>query len=376
MLPAQFVMLEQLPTTPNGKLDRKALPRVQFGSDRAAVSPRDETERKIAALFGELLRLPAVGVHDSFFDLGGHSLLGTELVFRLRREFGVNLALKSLFEAPSVAGLAAAVRAPVTVAGGKLPRNVVLARQGSGVPWFCFPALAGTAAPYLASVVGNAGPSAFLLEAPGLEHDLPLDGVDALAQVFADAIRQVAPSGPVRLLGWSFGATTAFVAARLLANEGRAIEQLLLVDPALPGTALGSLDERQLAASFIFDVAEAVGKLGALAALSESEQARLRLRNPAEMFHVAKSLGVFPASTSSSDFTKRFSVYTASARALYRFAPVAPADTYTGTARILATSQGNGQATVSWRPLLPRADFTLLEASHYTILEHLRELLD
>jgi amino acid adenylation domain-containing protein len=376
MLPAHFVTLDRLPTTPNGKLDRQALPtELQLDPRPGSVAPRDALERKLAAIFGELLRLPEVSVFDDFFDLGGHSLLGTELVFRLRREFGVSLPLKSLFETPTVAGLAAVVRAPIIYARDRLPDNVVLARQGPGVPWFCFPALAGTAAAYLRSVTSSAGSSVFLLEAPGLGGGAALADVRALAARFSDAVRSVAPDGPVRFVGWSFGAMTAFVAARLLASEGRAVEQLLLVDPAVPGITQPVLDERQLAADFVVDVAESVGKLQNLQTLSDDEQARLRLRSPAEMFHVAKSLGIFPSSTSSSDFERRLSVYTASARALSEFAPTAATDAYSGAAHIVAASCGNGQDTARWRTLLPRARFTLVEASHYTILEHLRELL-
>jgi len=378
MLPAHFVTLDRLPTTPNGKLDRHALPTALQRDPRpGAVAPRDEIERKVAAIFGELLRLPEVSVFDDFFDLGGHSLLGTELVFRLRREFGVSLALKSLFETPTVAGLAAVVRAPLIPARDRLPDNVVLARQGPGVPWFCFPALAGTAAPYLPSVTSRAGSSVFLLEAPGVVGEgAPLSDVNALAARFFDAIRRVAPDGPVRLMGWSFGATTAFVAARLLASEGRVVEQLLLLDPALPGMTRAVLDARQLAVAFIVDVAESVGKLEDLRALSDDERARLQRRRPGEMFHVAKSLGIFPSSTTPSDFQRRFSVYTASARALSEFAPVVATDAYPGPAHIVSASAGNGRATASWQKLLPRARFTLVDASHYTILEHLRELLD
>ena len=100
MLPAHFVMLERLPLTPNGKLDRKALPKkLELGAGVDSVGPRDETERKVATIFCELLGAPQVSVFDNFFDLGGHSLLGAELVFRLRREFSVTVAMKSLFEA-------------------------------------------------------------------------------------------------------------------------------------------------------------------------------------------------------------------------------------------------------------------------------------
>ncbi|HXU44819.1 MAG TPA: amino acid adenylation domain-containing protein, partial [Thermoanaerobaculia bacterium] len=112
MVPALFVPLPELPLTPNGKVDRKALPVPE--ADRAAlaasyVAPRTETEARAAALWAELLGLPRVGIEDPFFELGGHSLLAMQLVLKLREAFAVDLPLQSLFEQPTVAGLAAEI---------------------------------------------------------------------------------------------------------------------------------------------------------------------------------------------------------------------------------------------------------------------------
>jgi amino acid adenylation domain-containing protein len=112
MLPSIFVRLAELPRTPNGKLDRRALP--AFVQDRDAlggvyVAPRTPLEERLAALFGELLRLERVGIHDSFFDLGGHSLLATQLLSRIRSLFQVEVPLRVLFAKPFVADLALAI---------------------------------------------------------------------------------------------------------------------------------------------------------------------------------------------------------------------------------------------------------------------------
>jgi hypothetical protein len=118
MVPSLFVTLESLPLTPNGKVDRKALPEPsQARPDLRApyVAPRTPLELELAELCAQVLGLespngqPAVGIHDNFFDLGGHSLLGTRLVFLLREKYGLeasDLPLRSLFEQPTVASLA------------------------------------------------------------------------------------------------------------------------------------------------------------------------------------------------------------------------------------------------------------------------------
>ena len=107
MVPAAWVVLEALPLTPNGKVDRRALPRPQAeGESGERVAPRDEAEGAVAAVFAELLEVPEVGAFDDFFALGGHSLLATRVVSRLGRTFGVEVPLRALFEAPTVAALA------------------------------------------------------------------------------------------------------------------------------------------------------------------------------------------------------------------------------------------------------------------------------
>jgi len=118
MVPSAFVFLDALPLLPGGKIDRHALRETNIGQlapDIAAedsyIGPSDEVERKIAGLWQNLLGVERVGVYDSFFDLGGHSLLGAQLIAMLQTEFAVELPLHSILENPTVAGMAERIKA-------------------------------------------------------------------------------------------------------------------------------------------------------------------------------------------------------------------------------------------------------------------------
>ncbi|HSN99708.1 MAG TPA: amino acid adenylation domain-containing protein, partial [Candidatus Nanopelagicales bacterium] len=110
MEPSDFVLLDALPLTPNGKVNRSALPSPARGRPEgaaAAAAPRSAVEELVAEIMAQVLDLPRVDVFDNFFELGGHSLLATQVISRLRRSLGVEVPLRALFEAPTVAGLAA-----------------------------------------------------------------------------------------------------------------------------------------------------------------------------------------------------------------------------------------------------------------------------
>ena len=108
MVPALWVELESLPLTPNGKIDKNALPDpdVTERLSKQYEAPRNETEEKLAAIWTELLGVEKVGIRDNFFELGGHSLLATRAVSKIRKEFSLNISIRTLFEFTCIADLA------------------------------------------------------------------------------------------------------------------------------------------------------------------------------------------------------------------------------------------------------------------------------
>jgi acyl carrier protein len=109
LLPSAWVNLVSLPRTPNGKINRGALPAPDAGQlDPSAkfIAPRTEVEKTLARVWGEVLKLERVGIHDNFFDLGGHSLLATQVLSRLRNDLSTEISLRTLFESPTIEELA------------------------------------------------------------------------------------------------------------------------------------------------------------------------------------------------------------------------------------------------------------------------------
>ncbi|MER5935700.1 amino acid adenylation domain-containing protein [Streptomyces sp. NPDC001928] len=142
LLPAVVVVLDDLPLTPNGKVDRAALPAPDLSDLTTATAPRTEAEATLWALFADLLGLPSVGIHDEFFALGGHSVLATRLVARIRAELGAVIPLRAVFDTPTVAGLApllstaAAERRPALLPGRR-PDPVPLSSAQARL-WFLY----------------------------------------------------------------------------------------------------------------------------------------------------------------------------------------------------------------------------------------------
>jgi acyl carrier protein len=151
MVPAAYVRLEVWPLTANGKLDRKALPAPEMVSTAAWRAPRTPQEEILCSLFAEVLGVEKVGLDDNFFDLGGHSLMATRLVSRIRATLGVELAIRTLFESPSVGELGPCLREGVEegrspLTAGKRPEKLPLSHAQQRL-WF-IDRLEGTSVEY------------------------------------------------------------------------------------------------------------------------------------------------------------------------------------------------------------------------------------
>ncbi len=137
MIPGVFVMMEEMPVSPNGKIDRKALPEPEQKRpdlEQKYAAPRTTAEEMLAGIWADVLRLEKVGIHDDFFEIGGHSLLATQVISHVRESFSVDIPLVRLFEAPTVKGLAEIIEEALMTGAGLQAPPITLAPRDQNLP--------------------------------------------------------------------------------------------------------------------------------------------------------------------------------------------------------------------------------------------------
>ncbi|MEU8393057.1 amino acid adenylation domain-containing protein [Micromonospora sp. NPDC048843] len=231
-VPTSYTVVDELPRTPSGKLRRAALPAARRTISANGRGVQGIDERFVATLFGEVLGVPVLNADDHFFSLGGHSLLALRLVGRVRAVRRLDIAVRDLFEAPTVTAFARRVAASLQRDGGVRNRTVSLRGEGGRPPLFCVHHGGGHSWSF-ANLTDHLPVDlpVYGLDALSLyqEHDLP-ESIESMAAEYVERMRRTQDSGPYHIIGWSFGGLVAHEIARQLQACGERVDLLVLLD--------------------------------------------------------------------------------------------------------------------------------------------------
>jgi amino acid adenylation domain-containing protein len=225
MIPTRFVSLDAMPLTPNGKIDRNALPEPGAAKSSASEPPATPDEERLAAIWRDVLKADMVSRRDDFFDLGGHSLLVARLLRRIEADYGIKVSMAALFRAPRLADMAELI-----ASGRDIDSPVVAAIQplGSATPILWLDG--GSTFRPLAERLGTDQP--FF----GISVDVVLDSaggcprrLEDAARLLVAAIREAQPRGPYRLGGWCTSGILAYAVAAQMRAEGDDVALLMLI---------------------------------------------------------------------------------------------------------------------------------------------------
>ncbi|MFZ5588556.1 MAG: amino acid adenylation domain-containing protein [Pseudomonadota bacterium] len=294
MLPQYLLPLAALPLTPNGKVDKHALPGSEETGQRSTyMAARDDLELQLTRIWEKVLGVRNIGVRDDFFERGGHSLLAVRLVAHIKKTFGKNLPVADLFKAPTVEQLAMLLRqegcapawSPLVAIQPAGAQPIFFGITGAGGNLFGMRQLArhlGADQPF------------YGLQPPGLDgKQTPLTRVEDMAENYLKAIRSLQPEGPYYLGGACFGAWIAFELARKLHAQGQQVALLALIDspsPCVQGNSAPAPHSSKLREHW--DNLNLLDGKGKALYLAEKVGKKLRLSSKRGIYKLFRALGL------------------------------------------------------------------------------------
>jgi surfactin family lipopeptide synthetase A len=237
MVPSAFVTLREMPLTPNGKINRRALPapdQAELAPQETFVQPKDVIESRLVQIWEAVLRVRPIGVRHNFFELGGHSLVAVKLMQRIEQAFGKNLPIATLFQAPTVEQLAVFLRQEEAAPSSSC--LVPIQIEGAKLPFFCVHGAGGAVIRFydLARHLGSDQPVYGLQALGAAGKESVHTRVEDMAAAYISEIRTVQPDGPYLLAGYSFGGLVAFEMAQQLIAQGQMPPLVILFDTFCP----------------------------------------------------------------------------------------------------------------------------------------------
>ncbi|MGP9022897.1 non-ribosomal peptide synthetase [Streptomyces sp. BR1] len=322
MVPSILVTLDELPLTANKKIDRNRLPTPTVTSDAAFEKPRDATEITLARMWTEILGIAEVGIHDNFFDVGGHSLLAVRLSAAIRDTWDVDIPISVMLRQGTIAELATLVRR----GGQDSPRTpLVTLREGEEDQWplFLFHPFGGTVFCYVELTRHlPQGRAVQAVEAPGIESEGEAEvSVEEMAARYIAYLKEIQPTGPYLLGGWCFGGVIAYEVAGQLRAAGEEIELIAAIDSRAPieENIPEAPDDATMLSWFARDLAVPYGKT-----LDIPAEGLRELGGDAAFDHIlqqAAAIGVLAEDADRAQILRYFEAYLANGIALQTYLP-------------------------------------------------------
>ena len=363
MVPSAFVLLDAMPLTPNGKVDRRSLPAPDadnFSQGSHFIPPRTPVELQLSQIWSEVLNIPSLGVRDNFFDLGGHSLLAVRLMARIEQQFGIHLPLTTLFTEPTIESQATLLNSKSDVRSNS--PLVPIQTAGELPPLFCVHPIGGNVLCYaeLARHLGKNRPF-YGLQSPWLYGEQkPLTKIEEMAATYIKALQTIQHHSPYYLAGWSMGGVVAWEMAQQLQEAGQEVALVALIDSYTP-SAISELDEASLANSLAADLG---GLFGTELLISANDIEQLRPEEQLQrIFTAAKNLNLLPPEVGMEQMRRLFQVFQANRLALvnYKLQP------YSG--RVALFCADTSQEDRGWSSALAsNLETYIIPGDHYSII--------
>jgi amino acid adenylation domain-containing protein len=373
MVPAIYEIIEEIPLTANGKVDKAKLPRVEAGhrsSQEDLVGPRDNIELQLIQIWEKILGARYIAVTDNFFDLGGHSLSALRLKYEIQTTFKYELSLNSLFQSPTTEHIAQLIRSSESAL--RSSPLIALRSGGSRPPFYCVHPGGGSVLGYLdlARCLGSDQPF-YGLQSPGLEGEGEVyTCIEDMAARYIQEICALQPEGPYFFGGWSLGGVVAFEMARQFKGLGKQVALLALIDSYAPANDhdLSRLEnDSEIIGMFLRDFRGRIGK--------EMTESYDDLNGKdidwllQYLLSEAKSLGVLPPDAGLEDIRRLLNVFKANMHALKSYRPKAYSDRITlfraeTSSRNLLADNTSGWEDLTDNPI----EVHLIPGSHYTMV--------
>lgn len=221
MIPAAFVILKELPLTTNGKIDKKRLPAPEMQAQQY-VAPQTPEEQLVASIWSEIFDKEKIGIHDNFFEMGGHSMVAVKVMRRIKNEMNIDLPIASLFQHPTIASLSSIIRGKE-----KIKHEILVKIKGTGTKPPIYLIHGGSLnillyknlEPFLSEDQPLYG-----IQALGLDGDLSfLSDIETISKRYLEEILKQNPNGPYAIVGYSLGGLIAFEITKQLLAMGKTI---------------------------------------------------------------------------------------------------------------------------------------------------------